>query len=289
MVPHVWAYMLLGQSVAISVAMQLFNLAVVTRAAPIQMAVNVEPDSTTKGSPSIRRTYSAEQMPPPENTKPMGRSSYFYHVLSPPRYGELALCTTMSLAGLTAVLLVPSDLLSILSMHLCPLLMVLPLRLPSTMIPRQWRPVLSNSSLYALIAAYSLILRVRSHWQVWPRLSHLLATFISHPAQSSISADYVCVTVSVMVELLLQAGDQVGSARIRLLLLAILTPVVGPSTAMSTFYAVTSRHSEQDHQEEIWAASDTNEALRGKDILLKTKVTTSSYAHSFNPSNEDPI
>ncbi|UZJ53108.1 hypothetical protein CBS101457_002428 [Exobasidium rhododendri] len=285
MVPHVWLYMILGQAVAISVAMNLFAAAVITRSDPHDILHGEKADDvidvhSSDRSSSSQRDLQREEIPPSDATSIEHSTSVTQHsIISPPRYTELLYCFALALLGLISVYKIPSSLSSILVMHLCPLLLVLPGKLRSgAVISSRWRRPVSMSTIYAFVAIFSLVIRGKAHYEAWLQRDRLWSTFVSHPAQSSISADYICLTFSVMVEI-----AQAYESRRRIIPLVLLTPVLGPGFIQAAMSSISMRSIEKVEEDKVWAKTVNNEELRGKDLHATTKAIVTSY-HIPSPS-----
>jgi hypothetical protein len=127
----------------------------------------------------------------------------------------------------------------------------------------------ATSSIYAFIAAYSVIIRLKAHWDAWPKFSLLLATFTSHPAQSSISADAVCLTLSVVENLY----HGFKSRKLPTWTLLVLVSFFGPSAVLAALYALDCKE-DQEMMEPMWERMSEQEEYQKTDMLVKTDVIT---------------
>lgn len=316
-VPQVWAYMLLGQTVAISFAAALFHLALSLRPLPTgslaQSAALTaasgegEPGLVTKFEEEIidakvTKRGGASSSSPSDRQIVKQRTTTRYALQPPSTHPSLAsrllLWTIVSLTAL-GVGKRPSTLGGILVMHLAPVLLTLPhrhLHRFEEYLEERWlRPapgsddeaathasnerlkrLLRPSRLLASLAAYGLALKVTTTWKlltlvqtsvpVYERVhsgtaSILLKilypiTFHSHPAQSSISSDAVCLALITMAFI---ATDAVTLPRslggrwhlrratresraqhwdVPAVALFLITPILGPSTAFAAWAAL---------------------------------------------------
>jgi hypothetical protein len=301
--------MLLGQLVAISVAWNLFTTAVIMRkwllvasqeltkasiedtsalsevsssrdeGSSSNLSEDEDEDSQSSassdedGSKSSSEGESSRASPSPERKSRSLAYSYI-KIYSLPLYVDLFFSLAMVSAGLISVYNTPSSLWPILVMHLCPLLSLIPIPRPSKPVSKRWRWLMSTSSIYAFIAAFSVIVRLKAHWDAWPQFHLLLPTFSSHPAQSSISADAMCLTLSV-VESLYNSIKHRGPSS--LLLLALL-PLAGPSAVLAALYALEDKE-DQILNEHLWTKlEESGEYLDLiDDVVVKTDhITTIS-------------
>lgn len=218
-VPHVWAYMLLGQVCAISVAQALFALAVAVRSSDASLST---------ASPTKRSRSSTSSTSPSRSTR--RTKTGIPALISEPTFRTALFILTVLLAGLYSVHVVPSSLATILAMHLGPLLLSLPL-VHDFYVPEREKDTdphwLHASTLYGLAAFGSLVIRVQAHASVGNSYTKLWRTLLSHPAQASISTDAICITISVMTQLFAARRSSAD------LVLVALTPVLGPSTTLA--------------------------------------------------------
>lgn len=312
-VPHLWAYMILGQTVAISVAWNLVEAAIEMRdwlrgtsellarcppdadPAPLKYSSeNEESASSEEASDdegpseesSVESSSTSEEESYDKPTRPSKRSNLCkavwtdFTIHSRPRYGDLLFSLVMLLAGLVSVYRTPASIVPILFMHLCPLLLLLPIPLPTAPIPERWRGILSTLSLYIVIAAFSIVIRLKSHWDAWPQTGRLIPAFTSHPAQSSISADAVCLVLSVMDSLV--QGNK--SRRDSPWILPLLVPVLGPSAVLAIHKALEHKRRQQGDKV-LWERMDEDEQYRHKDMIIREDFVT-TY-RSINNTSED--
>lgn len=276
-VPYVWAYMVLGQTTAISVAMNLFEAALASRSQILvqdekkQVMTSSEEDDSPLPTP-LQETNIQLQDQPTQST-PIKQSktvTQFITLSSPLRTGDMLFRLFLVLFGLGTVYKMPTTLSSVLIMHLSPMILVLPIHLSSRIVPRRMRWLLSNSSIYLTVALLSLVIKIKAHGDVRLHYDKLVPTFVSHPAQSSISADNLCVALSIMVQLY----DENKKSNY---LLILLTPILGPSVVMS-FHAYLEAKRMERLQEKRYESVETNSKdLQGQDVLIKTKVTSTTY------------
>lgn len=310
-IPHAWAYMLLGQTVAISFAASLFGLAVALRALPdgtlVQRAVfrSYSDDANSRDS-IVKEAERDDTVVKPLDgdtqfvaTKSLVRTVTHYSIETPnthPRLStRLLLWASTSLAALT-VLKPNQSFMQVLTMHLLPFVPTLPsswLRQLSEHVEKhllypklvsddeaadhasnaRLKALLRPSRLFGIFALFgvasklittltvmrrilrSVPIREQLHYGRVKLLLRLLypTTFHSHPAQSSISSDALClalVTVAQIswdsVQLPTSIGDRTdvtGEAQrarhtAAAITLAVLTPVLGPSITFSAWLAL---------------------------------------------------
>jgi hypothetical protein len=268
--------------VAISVAMNLFAVAAFTRTDAKRVLTEVEDDIPDASLLSLSSASSQQGMQPPDGAATSVKRTTMvpvHAIIRPPRYAEVCYCFATSLVGLASVFSIPSSLTGILLMHLCPLLMLLPISFYSTaIVPQRWRGLINMSSVLAIVAAFSLVIRTRAHFEAWSQRDLLWSTFTAHPAQSSISADYICLTVSVMLEIIQAEKIRQGRHGTTAFALALVTPVLGPSFVRAAMSSVSLRSRERMEEAKIWSESDKKEDLRGQDLHATTKVTVISYS-----------
>lgn len=252
-VPHVWAYMLLGQTCGISVAMNLFAVALAVRAAPSGAAATRSP---------LARTDSQRLMPPPAAPAGGTRRSSTRGGLTVfvPSLAARIIVLVLALGGLYSVYLKPSSLATILAMHVGPMLIALPLLSmlqPLSSARSALERYISLPAIYGLVALITLAIRLRAHQDILDTApAHLWHALISHPAQSSISMDAVCITLSVMVVLFDYArtasaarAERNESVTLHIVrwLLVVLTPILGPSvTLAAALFVDESRYEDED-------------------------------------------
>ncbi|CUA71394.1 hypothetical protein RSOLAG22IIIB_04609 [Rhizoctonia solani] len=179
-IPFVWAYMLLGQVVAISVASNLFFAALVLH-----------------DSPSEQKSKSKS----PSHTVPVPARVYLPILLS-----HLTILLSPTVAQPDSKWFLPN----LLTMHL---LIVLPLVLARSPTTSQNNP--SLCTFYLILAALALVPRAQTYlsfpYQDIPSLARQLwATLYSHPAQSSIGFDVVWTTASFGVYCAMVGGLGLG-------------------------------------------------------------------------------
>ncbi|KAF8330443.1 uncharacterized protein EI90DRAFT_2922474 [Cantharellus anzutake] len=181
-IPHVWAYMFLGQVVAISVASNLFFIA-------IRLAMS-EPSS----SPTRRLG------------QPLCASPWVWI----PIFVSLAtIWRTPAVAGTSEFL--PN----LLVMHV---LLFAPF-IPPSIVPFEIPGRISSTWLYAILGSASLVIRARTLREIMSLptddsvIARLWETLHSHPAQSSIGWDVIWTTISFILYFTLFAdggGDRVS-------------------------------------------------------------------------------
>lgn len=316
-IPHLWVYMLIGQMVAISVAQNLFHLALVARSVEVGRWVAASHESTpSKASPRGKmvpappqRTPSQLRMPPPESPSRTALSTHAnqasvsakttmtsatLHTITLEAHPSMvarAMVSLLTLAGCVAVWLVPDSLLTILVMHFFPLLVVvLPPILRRTAPPRWLVRATAPKRLYTVFAIFGLLLRIKTTLAVAAAarkealLSTLITTFFSHPAQSSISSDAVCITLSTSLFIFLHLGGHSQSQRQRreACTLAALAPITGPTFAFSAAMALQSKRDEiSDEALRHMALIEQKE--RGEpghlddEFMVKQKITRSIH------------
>ncbi|CAO1614086.1 unnamed protein product [Parajaminaea phylloscopi] len=317
-IPHAWAYMALGQTVAVSFAASLFGLACALRALPdgslVQKAVyRSYSDEASSRDSIVKEIEHGQEVTEPADgetglvvTKASLKVVTHYVIDAPssyPRLGSrLLLWTTTSLAAMTA-LRPNQSFAQVLTMHLLPIIPTLPsawLKTATTWIehhllhPRpgsqdeeahhasnaRLKAALRPSTLFALFAGFgvtskllttlALLRTVLSSVPIYEQVHYgrvkillrLLypTTFHSHPAQSSISSDAVCIALVTVAQILWDAVQlparlndrrkQVDSARPGVwtpaaIGLIALTPVLGPSTTFPAWLAVRENYLEK--------------------------------------------
>ncbi|KAM0748044.1 hypothetical protein T439DRAFT_335963 [Meredithblackwellia eburnea MCA 4105] len=230
-VKHAWAYMLLGQVVAISFAQALFLSAWSSTTPPHVAGGNKLP-----GKPKGR--LSERYQLPPSTNKVIDRPSHL-----------LVISTLLSLVTVYLVpstISTPSFLPNLLFMHIFLILPLLPsktLYTPSS---------LSFQSLYCLLALVGTGLRIPTYAQLLSPLSSLsgntIALFVKreyqtlfeHPAESSIGFDVVWTTVSFLVWMVLEFAKRRGGEKgwkgwLVMMGLVLLTPVAGVAVTGAAF------------------------------------------------------
>lgn len=299
-IPHLWAYMLVGQMVAISVAQNLFHMALAARSLEVDRRSAGAEGSPSKASPRgkmvparLLRTPSQLQMPPPESpskasppstassaTTTLTTTLHTVTVEAHPSIVSRALVSALALAGCAAVWLVPDSLSTLLVMHSFPLLIVvLPPMLRQTAPSRWAMQATSPATLYSIFAIFALALRIKATMAVAGDLPSLLATFVSHPAQSSISSDAVCITLSSSLFILLTYGP---SHRTMAIALAALAPLAGPTFAFSVCMSLQSRKDEAK-DETLRHMAVLDQEKRGEtshlddEFRVKQKITRMSH------------
>ena len=190
-IPHAWAYMLLGQNVAISVASNLFYLAILLHT----------PLNPTSLSPSLDIYYAP-----------------LISVWWPIALSLRTIYNTPTVSG------TPSFLSNLLIMHA---LLVIPLLAKKTTSssPSPLSKWFSTKHLCAVTVAISLYIRARtllpiifptgppiipSAEDIKALVIHLIETLYSHPAQSSIGFDVVWTTISFLAWFLLRPHARKG-------------------------------------------------------------------------------
>lgn len=155
-------------------------------------------------------------------------------------WSGIAVAESLLLAGgCAAIWHAPQSLPAILVMHAFPLAMLcLP---PSTH---------RRSPVYAALAVYALVIKAKTTHAVLRSVSSysaapsaLIRTFISHPAQSSISSDSIGITCATFA-LISWEWRRMSSPRPSLALviaLSLATPIVGPSCALASWSALRAR------------------------------------------------
>ncbi|KDN49196.1 hypothetical protein K437DRAFT_255320 [Tilletiaria anomala UBC 951] len=340
-IPSVWAFMLLGQVVAISFAQNLFHLALVL-APPESGRISISCSSVSAkeddmelvraistNTDEVLRLYTetteveCEQI---DNTmSATGRSSRSDTIgttnttrriwkqtraITPPSIGrtlDVLVIAPVLVFAVRAVWFVPSTLPRILIMHLFPLLLSLYptfaggllARLRSKLriyiehvMPTRHLLALSMlaqpSAVYALLALAAAIMRIANTYAAYGvlkiSLQHVTGlqsarpgirmlcgalfqrTFFSHPAQSSISFDNVCIGISsaawIMIDMSRNmdksrsarsargAGEEQRSSLLFNLafesaVVALITIIAGPSVTMAAYVAVDEHRREQ--------------------------------------------
>lgn len=319
-IPHAWAYMLLGQTVAVSFAASLFNLALALRALPdgtlLQRTLFRSHSHEARNRDGIVREKEEEVVVEPvpgsstlKRTRKVTTTLTHYHLEAPSGYpglgSRLLLWSLTSLAAMTA--LRPNQSFSqVLAMHALPLVPTLPsawlknlaehidtyllhpspgseheeaVRASNARVKSLLRP----SRLFALFAIFGLAsklattlallrtvlvsvpLQEQLHYGRARILLRLLypTTFHSHPAQSSISSDaanLALITVAQIAFDAIQLPKALDASKhsssvlkshvlrhwsLPALILAGLTPVLGPSTTFPAWLSLREHHIEQ--------------------------------------------
>jgi hypothetical protein len=252
--------------------MNLFTLAILIRQDPFER--NAQHGDLVP--PAVLANESRDQGPPPDSKVIAERTMTRRYIQSPPRYADLSLSLSLALVGLYCASQVPADRPTLFVMHLCPLLMVLPIGVPGAVVPLRWRRILCLSNIYAVIGLFSLFIRVKAHWNVWSQQHLLIPTFFSHPAQSSISADTVCISLSVMYDYIYHRNWEARRTTVSDSPFLLMVPILGPSTTIALRCAFVLRRAERKN-EAFWKSVDGNKELRGQDLFTTTKITSTVY------------
>lgn len=238
-IKHPWAYMFLGQVVAISFAQSLFlaKLSSLNRRVDSSQTIN-DKDSKVKSIPPA---------PTSSNENP-----------------SLLLCICVYLSLITVVitpLSIRTDyfLPNLLIMHA---LLIIPL-LP-TFTPSSSNSPISYSTLYLSIAFLSLLTLIPTYSKLFPSIlsisplktlqqlkSQAIYTLFEHPAQSSIGFDVVFTSISFLVWILLEFRKSPMSTRNFFLagLVVVITPVVGIAVSGSLYLGL--REGEQEKVKKV--------------------------------------
>lgn len=262
--------------------MNLFEAAVASRSQVIVQDGNDQVTISEDDSPLPTPLQETEKQLQTQST-PIKQSKTVTHsvdLYSPPRVGDLLLSSVLVLSGLTTVYQLPSTLSSVLIMHLSPMLLVSPIQLSSKIVPQRLRWLLSTSSIYFSIAVFSLVIRFKAHGEVWLQYDKVIPTFFSHPAQSSISADNLCVALTVIIGLY----DEGKKSNY---LFILLTPILGPSVIMAFKASMESRRLEQLQEKRYQTIKTKSKELQGQDVLIKTRMTSTTYRKSIRTQSED--
>lgn len=217
-VKHVWAYMLLGQLVAISVATNLFFLALPP---PPGTAENSK-KSAERGAAAVSARRKMRTVPP--------------------------VLWLSVLASLATVFLVPhslrhdyflSNLLVMHALLVIPLLLPLPLPVSAMRIGGPLlRLHIQTRTLYRLVALVAIIAHLRTTLStdigVVGAPGTLWAVLKSHPAQASIGWDVVWTTISFLMWVRVRA--LVTGTRLTVILTMILSTVIGSIGASGPVY-----------------------------------------------------
>lgn len=237
-VPHVWAYMILGQICAISVAQSLFSLSLAMR--------------------NFRN-------PEKEESWPLDASLTSHHFISASKKSRSSneriketpntlirlLIVILTCSGLLTVYFVPSDLRSILAMHGLPLILLLPFFRSSSPTLARIDLHVSLSKVYAILALLSAGIRISTHIAVFGRdfgndFSRVLQAALAHPAQTSISADALCITIITFLDIQHQRSTGFLSP-MQSWALSFMIPFVGASSVFAISLALREAKVEKLH------------------------------------------
>lgn len=191
-IPFVWAYMLLGQFVAISVASNLFFAAVVLHRPTSSDEQDSKP-ALHKPKPALEQTSTSKQTLVP------------LRVYVPILLSHLTILVSPTVAVPDSRWFLPN----LLVMHL---LLVIPL-LNLTAPPVPTRFSISSHTFYLLLAALALVPRAQTLLSLSKLgysnsglLQGLWSTLHEHPAQSSIGYDVVWTTISFAIYCMTRGG-----------------------------------------------------------------------------------
>ncbi|KAF8603185.1 hypothetical protein BDV93DRAFT_523538 [Ceratobasidium sp. AG-I] len=191
-IPVVWAYMLLGQFVAISVASNLFFAAVILNR-PTSSCERGSKPAPHKPKPALEGTSTSKQTLVPSR------------VYVPIFLSHLTILISPLVAGPDSRWFLPN----LLIMHL---LLIVPL-LNLTAPPVRTRSSISTHTFYIILAALAFVPRAQTYLSLSELgfsgaglLQGLWSTLHEHPAQSSIGYDVVWTTISFAIYCATQSG-----------------------------------------------------------------------------------
>lgn len=255
-ISYVWVYMILGQICAISVAQNLFSLAIAMQSIPgSKKDTNLPLDANLTFSNSTRANVKI-------------RSNQIIITLI------RLFMVIVTCSGLLIVYFIPSDLPSILAMHGLPFILLLPFFRSDRLneIDRYFR----LSTIYAILAFFSACIRINTHLLIFGQnftnnFQTLLQIALSHPAQSSISADAICIAITTFLDIQNQRSTGLLS-NMQAWTLSLMIPFIGSSSVFATSLAIREAKEED------------------KQHFLRQNVSASkSKKSSMTPSRKDKI
>lgn len=266
-VQYVWAYMILGQICAISVAQGLFSLAIAMQSlSDSAKDVRLPLDANLLSNRFVRAGKKTKL-----SSKPIQASPH-------PLIRLLIILLTLS--GLLTVYIIPSGLRSILVMHILPITLVLPFTFSTSLIPAWIERHVRLSYVYTILAILSAGIRIESHIKIFGDgfvngLQRVLQAALDHPAQSSISADALCIALNTFLDVHHQRSMGFLT-NTQAFVLSTMIPIIGPSSTFALSVAI--REKEVESLEENYVISSSKSKNSGTIIPRKEKVKSKSQS-----------